>query len=281
MENIVLAADHNGVLLKSHLHSHLKKKGYNPIDLGPYDELNKVDYTDYASQLGKIIHIGDVSRGILICGTGVGMSIAANRFANVRAALVHNLETAPKCREHNDSNVLCMGSWNTTHQIAEQILDNWLCTPFGEGRHVKRVEKISEPRPNSIIFTNGIFDVLHKGHIELLRFSKSLGDKLIVGINSDNTTKIIKGENRPLNSELDRKALLESIYEVDEVVVFDDLEPLNIIKKINPHIVVKGGEWTSDEVRKRDKIPDHMKIKIFPMIKSYSTNETIKKIQDL
>ena len=107
MDNILLASDHNGTTLKSYIYRVLKEWGYNPIDLGPYDK-NTVDYVDCAYQLGSIIDKGDINRGILICGTGVGMSIAANRFKNVRAALIHNIDSAAKCREHNDSNILCV-----------------------------------------------------------------------------------------------------------------------------------------------------------------------------
>ena len=189
---IILAADHNGVDLKKKLHKHLQSNGYFCIDLGPYTSDTSVDYTDYAGQLAQIVHNGDVEKGILVCGTGVGMSIAANRFENVRAALVHNIETAPKCREHNNSNVLCLGSWITPESIAVEICDTWLETNFSEGRHVKRLEKISHHKPNTVVFTNGVFDILHTGHIELLRFAKNLGDKLIVAINSDETVKKLK-----------------------------------------------------------------------------------------
>ncbi len=279
-KTILLAADHNGVELKKHLTDYLKSMGYKCIDLGPFNDKQKVDYTDYAFQLGNIINNGDAKRGILICGTGVGMSIAANRFPNVRAALIHNLESAPKSREHNDSNVLCLGAWITAPEIAKQILDSWINASFEEGRHVKRVEKISEHKPNKIVFTNGVFDVLHKGHIELLNFSKSLGDKLIVGINSDRATKELKGATRPINNEEDRKKVLESIKEVDEVVIFDDTKTIDIISKIKPHIVVKGGEWTAEEVRKRDQIPDEIEIKICPLKKDYSTTNILKRAHE-
>ena len=126
---IVLAADHNGVRLKVHLHKHLTSLGYTCIDIGPYIDNVSVDYVDYANQLSNIISTGDVDRGILICGTGVGMSIAANRFTSIRAALVHNLDCAPKCREHNNSNVLChdrkMNKWNNIPSHSAQNYMRW------------------------------------------------------------------------------------------------------------------------------------------------------------
>lgn len=280
-KNIVLAADHNGVVLKGQIISHLTAKGYNCIDLGPYDSEKKVDYVDYANQLAHIVASGATQKGILICGTGVGMSIVANKHEKIRAALVHNVETSTKSREHNDSNILCLGAWITPKEISMQILDNWLNEPFGEGRHVKRIEKIVPHDKQKIVFTNGIFDVLHTGHIELLKFAKSLGGKLIVGINSDKATRKLKGDNRPINNENDRKAVLESVSFVDEVIVFDDIEPISLIQEIMPDIVVKGGEWTAEEVRKRDNIPSEIEVKIFPMVPNYSTTSTLKKIKEL
>ncbi len=277
---VVLAADHNGVELKRVIYDYLKSKNYNCIDLGPFDEKTSVDYVDYALQLGNIINSGDSKRGILICGTGVGMSIAVNRFPNVRGSLIHNLETAILTREHNDSNVICLGSWITTQIQSLQIIDSWLMTSFGEGRHVKRIEKISEHKPNNIVFTNGCFDILHTGHIELLKFSKRLGDKLIVAINSDDSVRKLKGNDRPINSQDDRKALLESINFVDEVIIFDSESPKQIREQINPNIVVRGGEFTADEIRERDNIPSEIDIKIFPLVHNRSTSEVIRKIKN-
>jgi|10_taG_2_1085330.scaffolds.fasta_scaffold04926_9 ribose 5-phosphate isomerase B len=279
-KNIILASDHNGVKLKCKLKSILREGGYNPIDLGPFKSEN-VDYVDYANQLSTIIHNKEIERGILICGTGVGMSIAANRFKNVRAALIHNLDSASKSREHNNSNVLCLGSWISSTQNAKEILEKWLDTPFGEGRHVKRIEKITDHKPKTVVFTNGIFDLLHKGHLEVLNFSKSLGDRLVVGINSDRATRELKGLGRPVNSEEDRKKILSSLSVVDEVIIFDHTDTKEIIEQINPDIVVKGGEFTASEVRARDEIPDHIDIKVAPLLDKgqYSTTKVIEKVR--
>lgn len=291
-EVIVFASDHNGLTLKSHLINYLGEKGYQCLDLGPSEIDGKVDYPDYAFKLAKMIDKKEVNRGILICGTGQGMSIMANKLPNVRAAVVHNLESAPLSREHNDSNVLCLGYWITTEKRSELIVDDWLNTKFGEGRHIPRINKISEIAKNyfseeysnvfnfkeKLVFINGVFDVLHKGHIELIKFAKSLGGKLIVAINSDNSVKELKGPDRPINTQEDRKHILESIKDIDEVVIFDDTNTFDIINKIKPNVVVKGGEWTSEEVRYRDRIPNEIEIKIFPLIKDYSTTSTIEKI---
>lgn len=278
---IVLASDHNGVSTKSKIIKMLRQKDVTCIDLGPYSNTVKVDYVDYANQLSAIVSDSDVEKGILICGTGVGMSIAANRHTEIRAALVHNIETAPKCREHNDSNVLCLGSWVTDHSEIEKIVATWLDTNFGEGRHVKRVEKLKGPNRQKIVFTNGVFDILHTGHVDLLRFSKRLGEKLVVAINSDESVKRIKGENRPINNQNDRKRILEALEEVDEVIIFDGDKALETINSIMPDVVVKGGEWSAEEVRERDKIDSKIEIKIFPLVKDYSTTRVLEKIRQL
>ena len=278
---IVMASDHNGVELKKYLHDHLTSNGYTCVDLGPHNTDNSVDYTDYASQLGNIVHSGDCKTGILICGTGVGMSIAVNRFENVRGALIHNLESAPKSREHNDSNVLCLGAWLTPPRRAKEIVDSWIGTDFAHGRHVKRVEKISHHKPNTVVFANGVFDILHAGHIELIKFAKSLGDKLVVAINSDASVSALKGDDRPINTENDRKKVLSSIQEVDEVIIFDDTEPFAVMKQISPDIVVKGGEWTEEQIRKRDRIPKEIDIKIYPLSVDKSTTNILKKIHSM
>ncbi len=132
----------------------------------------------------------------------------------------------------------------------------------------------------SVVFTNGCFDILHTGHIGLLKFAKTFGDKLIVAINSDVSIRKLKGDDRPINSQQDRKAVLESIDCVDEVVIFDSIEPKDIRESVNPDVVVRGGEFTADEIRRRDKIKEDIVIKVFPLIVDKSTTGVIKKIKD-
>jgi rfaE bifunctional protein nucleotidyltransferase chain/domain len=127
-----------------------------------------------------------------------------------------------------------------------------------------------------IIFTNGCFDILHRGHIDLLRYCKSLGGKVIVGLNSDKSVKKLKGDQRPINSQEDRKFLLESIKYVDKVFIFSNNTPYELIKKIKPDIIVKGGDYLPNEVVGKDIA----KVRIFNYVKGYSTSETIKRISD-
>ncbi len=124
-----------------------------------------------------------------------------------------------------------------------------------------------------VIFTNGCFDILHRGHLELLKYCKSLG-LVIVGLNSDESVKRLKGSERPINSQDDRKFMLESCKFVDGVLVFDEDTPYNLIKKIKPDIIVKGGDYSSEDVVGNDLA----EVKIFSYVDGYSTTKTIKSI---
>ena len=280
MKTIVISSDHNGVEDKEQLKTYLKGEGYRVIDIGPYTPEVSVDYVDYAAQLSTIVSNKEADRGILLCGTGVGMSIVANRYPGVRAVLAHNELTAVKSREHNDSNVLCLGSWLSSQIEMREMSKMWLDEAWGEGRHIKRVTKIDAN--TGIVLTNGVFDILHKGHIELLKFSKMQGTKLIVAIDSDRRVKELKGNDRPINNQEDRRRILETNRYVDEVVIFDSTEELQgFYDTLSPNVIVKGSEWTADEVRERDNIPENVQIKVYPLVGDYSTTNTMHKIRDM
>jgi len=124
-----------------------------------------------------------------------------------------------------------------------------------------------------VIFTNGCFDILHKGHVEYLKKSKELGSKLIVGLNSDNSVKKLKGKDRPINNEQDRKAVLEALDCVDEVIIFDENTPYELIKSIKPDIITKGGDYTPETVIGNDLT----EVVIIPMVEGYSTTKVVNK----
>lgn len=131
----------------------------------------------------------------------------------------------------------------------------------------------------TVVFTNGIFDILHPGHTYFLKFAKSLGDKLIVGINSDRATKILKGPDRPINDEKTRKTVLESLDYVDEVVIFDDVKTVDIIRQLKPDILVKAVDMTAEELRKEDEVSAEVEVKVCPPLAGFSTTEIIKRTQ--
>jgi ribose 5-phosphate isomerase B len=139
---IALGADHAGVALKADIKRLLLERGVEFIDLGT-DSTDPIDYPDIAVRVGRQVGSGAADRGILLCGSGIGMAMAANKIAGVRAAPVVDEDSARLSREHNDANVLALGERTTPHDLARRIVVLFLDTPFGGGRHQRRVEKIN------------------------------------------------------------------------------------------------------------------------------------------
>jgi len=127
-----------------------------------------------------------------------------------------------------------------------------------------------------IVFTNGCFDILHRGHIELLKFCKEIGSTVFVGLNSDESIKKLKGAKRPINNQKDRKLILESLIYVDKVFVFEEETPYNLITKVQPDIIVKGGDYAIENVVGNDIC----EVRIFNYVKGYSTTKVIRDIDD-
>ena len=144
-EIIPIASDHAGVEMKTRLVAELKKLGYQPDDLGSQDANKPDDYPDYAHPLAKEVSTGEVQRGILLCGSGIGMDIVANRYPGVRAALAWEPEIGELSRKHNNSNVLVLPARFMTDDQAVKTMKAWLDAKFEGGRHERRVEKIDPP----------------------------------------------------------------------------------------------------------------------------------------
>ena len=140
-ETIPIAADHAGFQMKERLVAELRALGYEPLDLGTHSA-DSTDYPDYAHAVASRVERGEVKRGVLLCGTGLGMSFAANRHPGVRAAVVWSPEIAKLARQHNDANVLVLPSRFVSEREGLEILRAWLDTPFEGGRHGRRVAKI-------------------------------------------------------------------------------------------------------------------------------------------
>ena len=138
---IVIASDHAGWVLKEKLAGVLEAQGYAVLNLGT-DGPESVDYPDYADLLAAAILDGRAERGVLVCGTGIGIAIAANRHANIRAAVCHDETSARLTREHNDANVLALGARLVGDEVAKDCLKTFLSTKFDGGRHVRRVAKL-------------------------------------------------------------------------------------------------------------------------------------------
>ena len=137
-----IAADHAGIDIKSYVKELFEERGHEVIDLGPFSK-DRVDYPDYASKVCKKVLEEQGTMGILICGSGLGMSMAANKFDGIRAALCHNEYSARMARKHNDANVLCLGERVSGEGMIEAIIKAWDKAEFEEGRHTQRVEKIN------------------------------------------------------------------------------------------------------------------------------------------
>ena len=138
---IAIGSDHGGFELKEHIKKHLEERSLEYKDFGCYDE-NSVDYPDIAEKVCNAINSGDADKGILVCGTGIGISIAANKIDGIRAAHCHDVYSAEMTKRHNNANVICMGGRVIGRELAFKIIDAWLDAEFEGGRHQKRRDKI-------------------------------------------------------------------------------------------------------------------------------------------
>jgi D-beta-D-heptose 7-phosphate kinase/D-beta-D-heptose 1-phosphate adenosyltransferase len=134
----------------------------------------------------------------------------------------------------------------------------------------------------TIVFTNGCFDVLHIGHVEYLQFCRQQGDIVVVGLNSDSSVKMIKGSDRPINNQHDRAAILAALEMVDYITVFTEPEPINLIRKVRPEVLVKGEDWAVKGVVGREFVESYGgKVALAPLVESKSSSATIEKIKSL
>jgi ribose 5-phosphate isomerase B len=143
LRRVAIASDHAGFRLKESIKGLLRSRGIEAVDLGTTSP-EAVDYPDYAEKVARLVSDGRVGQGILICGTGIGMSITANKFPGVRAAVVTNAFMAKSSRSHNDSNILCLGERLVDEAGARELVGIWLDEPFEGGRHERRVNKMRE-----------------------------------------------------------------------------------------------------------------------------------------
>jgi D-beta-D-heptose 7-phosphate kinase/D-beta-D-heptose 1-phosphate adenosyltransferase len=132
-----------------------------------------------------------------------------------------------------------------------------------------------------VVFTNGCFDLLHPGHIRSLEQARALGDVLIVGLNSDASVRLLKGEGRPVIPECERAEILAALESVDAVVIFDDLTPREVIARLLPDVLVKGGDWPGDQIVGREEVEAAGgRVVSAPVVPGYSTTDILKKIRD-
>jgi rfaE bifunctional protein nucleotidyltransferase chain/domain len=143
------------------------------------------------------------------------------------------------------------------------------------------IAALARSNNHKIVFTNGCFDLLHRGHVHLLRTAKRYGDLLIVGINSDSSVKAIKGPSRPVLPQKDRTELIAAMEMVDYVVLFDEPDPYRLISSIRPNVLVKGGDWGKEKIIGGDFVEeDGGRVVVIPYIKGFSSTEIIERIKN-
>ena len=140
---IAIGCDHGGIVLKPAVTAYLESKKIEYVDLGTYTT-DSVDYPVYAKKVAEAVASGECDKGILLCGTGIGMSIAANKVKGIRAAVLSDEFSAAACSAHNNANVLCLGGRILSPEKATKLVDLWLTTPFEGGRHVRRLDEIAD-----------------------------------------------------------------------------------------------------------------------------------------
>ena len=138
---IAVGSDHAGFHLKDQVAGHLRAAGHEVVDCGTHDD-SRVDYPDFGAAVGRAVAGGDADLGVCVCGSGIGIAMAANKIAGIRAATVHDVTSARLTREHNDANVLCLGERLIGPQVALDAVDAWLAASFEGGRHAGRVAKL-------------------------------------------------------------------------------------------------------------------------------------------
>ena len=200
-QKLAIAADHGGVDLKNAVVAHLQSAGYGVEDLG-VNSHDSVDYPDYAEMVADKVLSGEADAGILVCTTGIGMCIAANRHVGIQASLVGDVQTAAITREHNNSNVLCLSGKNTPEGVATEIVDAWLKTPFAGGRHGRRVDKMNaQPYPLDILEANdsAVAEIIQgeqhrqQDHIELIASENFTSKSVMAAQGSCLTNKYAEG----------------------------------------------------------------------------------------
>ncbi len=150
------------------------------------------------------------------------------------------------------------------------------CSPRNLSRYMALLRRAGK----QIVFTNGCFDILHAGHVQYLERARNLGDFLVVGLNSDRSVRKLKGKGRPVNSQNDRALILAGLTAVDCISIFDEETPLNLIKKVRPHILVKGADWSVHSIAGAREVKKWGgKVKLIPLLKGRSTSGILRKIK--
>ncbi len=216
--------------------------------------------------------------------TGAGDMV----LATLAAALAAGVDYKSAVQLANIAGGIEVEKFGTATVSREEIINEIVSQNRGKSGKIRTVETFltelnwHRSQNEKIVFTNGCFDVLHRGHIEYLKFCKDAGDILVVGLNSDASVKAIKGPDRPVNNQLDRAAVLAAMEAVDYIIIFDEPDPLNLIKQVKPDILIKGKDWEKKGIIGADFVKQHGgQILFAPLVEGKSTTGIIEKVKSL
>jgi D-beta-D-heptose 7-phosphate kinase/D-beta-D-heptose 1-phosphate adenosyltransferase len=228
-------------------------------------------------------HIPTVVRNVYDV-TGAGDVV----LAAIAATLAAGVDYKTAVQIANVAGGIEVEKFGTATVSVEEIVNELISRRQKSGSKIKRIDQLAQQlkwhkaHNQKIVFTNGCFDVLHRGHIEFLNFCKKQGDIVVLALNSDKSVKMIKGPDRPLNNQLDRAAILSALESVDYIVIFEEVDPLEIIKKVRPDVLVKGQDWAEKGVVGREFIESiGGKVVLAPLVEGKSTTGIIEKIKTL
>ena len=247
--NLIVTLGKNGM--------NLGRKGSNFTEHVPTDPVDVIDVTG----------AGDMVSAVLALSAAVDMNlIGSMRLANIASGI--------KISQHGTGHISLE---KLLESLVEQNIEDSIFDLDILGHQFVFARLVEDKK---VVFTNGCFDLLHDGHIELLKKAKALGDMLVIGLNSDESIKRLKGDNRPIQSERVRAQVMASIKYVDAVVIFDDDTPLELIKTISPDVLVKGSDYRMDEVVGYDVVTDRGgEVVLVDLVEGSSTSSIVEKIK--
>jgi D-beta-D-heptose 7-phosphate kinase/D-beta-D-heptose 1-phosphate adenosyltransferase len=209
-------------------------------------------------------------------------------LASLAAALAAGVDYKTAVEICNVAGGIEVEKFGTATVSIEEIINELMSRKQKSGSKIKSIDQLTgqlkwhRGHKQKIVFTNGCFDILHRGHIEFLSFCKKQGDIVVLGLNSDKSVKMIKGSDRPINNQLDRAAVLSALETVDYIVTFDEPDPLETIKKVKPDVLVKGQDWADKGVIGREFVESAGgKVVLAPLVEGKSSTDTIEKMKSL
>ena len=237
----------------------------------------------YLKTENKSLMIGTRPRSVYDV-TGAGDMVLATLAATLAAGC--DYETAVQLS--NIAGGIEVEKFGTATVTIEEIVDEIIVENRGKGGKIREVDSLLSElarhrrRKETIVFTNGCFDVLHRGHIEYLQFCTQQGDIVVVGLNSDSSVKTIKAPERPINNQHDRAGVLAALETVDYITIFNEPDPMNLIRKVRPDVLVKGEDWAVKGVVGREFVESYGgKVTLAPLVNGKSSTATIKEMKSM